>query len=587
MYKYKIFVFLFGIYAVFITGCSKDFLNRTPETNISDGEFWKTANDLKLYANNWYDFFPNYNGWGSIGIYGLDADNGSDNMITMTYNTFLNAERVVPATGGGWAVSDWTNLRNVNYFLANYEKSTEQWNNIQRYVGESLFFRAWFYFGMLKNFGDLPWVNQPMVPGSSELYDARLPRNVIVDSIMNDLDRAIEYLPTRSLAEASRINKQIAQLFQARVALYEGTWEKYHAGTEFGVTGSDGTKFLQKAAEVSAALISNPDGYGLEALSGSMDYWGLFNRLSYTPGSEVMLWRQYNLNLNGGHRWFRYTTGGAGRGLTKDLVDAYLCTDGQPIAVSPLYQGDNTLLDVVKDRDPRLVQTLYVNDGGHIITNNAPGGIPPLIFETPTFSAAAEVRPSTGYQVYKGHNPDYNQQRDQGTSGLIIFRFAEALLINAEAKAELGIFTQSDADQTINKLRQRVNMADMHVAAITVDPNAEFPDLDVLINEVRRERRVELACEGYRLDDLMRWAAMGKKITGWKPKGAKRAQWAGVVPDTDLANYPVDDNGYIELFKDVPALSNGYKFRVDRDYLSPLPDDQRLLNPGLKQNPGW
>ncbi len=581
---YKIFAFLIGIYAVLASGCSKEFLNRTPETNISDGEFWKTANDLKLYANNWYAFFPNHNGWGSIGIYGLDADNGSDNMIAMNYNTFLNGERIVPAADGGW---NWGSLRNVNYFLANYEKSTEQWSNIQGYVGEALFFRAWFYFGMLKSFGDLPWVNQPLQPGSEQLYGIRLSRNIVVDSIMNDLDRAVAYLPSKSQAEASRVNKQIAQLFQARIALYEGTWEKYHAGTPFGVAGSDGTSFLQKAAEVSGALIANPDGYGLEDFPDEKGYWGLFNRTSYASSPEVMLWREYNINLNGGHRWHRYTTGGAGRGLTKDLIDAYLCTDGQPIGTSPLYQGDNTLLDVVTNRDPRLKQTIYVNDDEHIITENAPGGLPPLVFQVPTFTTAAEGRPSTGYQVYKGHNPDYNQQQDQGTTGLIIFRFAEALLIHAEAKAELGTFTQADADKTLNLLRIRVGMPVMNVGAVATDPDAEFPDLTAVINEVRRERRVELACEGYRLDDLMRWAAMGEKISGWQPKGAKLAQWQGVVPDGDLGNYPVDDEGYITLFKTVPAMASGYKFRTDRDYLSPLPDDQRLLNPELKQNPGW
>lgn len=580
----KLFVYIITFASLLTIGCGKEYLNRTPKTNISDGEFWRTSNDMKLYANNWYNFFPNYNDWGSIGIYGLDADQGSDNMITMTYNTFLNGERVVPATGGGW---DWGNIRNVNYFLANYTKSTDDWNIIKTYVGEALFFRAWVYFGMLKNFGDLPWVNKPLVPGSPELFDARLSRSVVVDSIMNDLDRAVEYLPSKPLAEISRVNKQIAQLLQSRIALYEGTWEKYHAGTDFGVSGSDGTKFLQKAATVSSALMAAPDGYGLEQFATATGYWELFNRLSYASSPEILLWRQYNINLNGGHRWFRYTTSGAGRGLTKNLVDAYLCTDGLPISTSSLYEGDNTLLDVVKNRDPRLVQTMYVNDDKHVITNNAPGGLAPIVFEVPTFAGSAEARPATGYQVYKGHNPDYTQQQELGTSGLIIFRFAEALLINAEAKAELGTLTQADADLTINKLRQRVNMPALLVAAVNPDPNAEFPALSSLINEVRRERRVELACEGYRLDDLMRWAAMDEKMVGWKPLGAKRAQWEGIVPATDLNKYPVNANGYIELFQTVPAVSTGYKFRTDRDYLLPLPDNQRLLNKNLQQNPGW
>lgn len=574
-----------------IAGCTKGFLDRTPETNISDGEFWKTGNDLKLYANNWYSVFPSYGGFGNIGIYGLDADNGSDNMISMGYNNAMNSENTIPASNGGWGISDWNNLRNINYFLANYTKSTESFDNIKPYVGEAFFFRAWFYFDKLKRFGNLPWLSAPLDPQSGQLFDARLARNVIVDSLMNDLDKAVEYLPAKSVAQVSRINKQIAQLFQARIALFEGTWEKYHAGTPFGVTGSDGSKYLQKAAAVTDALLAASGGYALETLNpaGNMEYWQLFNRSNYSASTEVMFWRQYIVGVNGGHNWHRYTTSGAGRGLTKDLVDAYLCTDGNPIASSPLYQGDNTLLSVVANRDPRLAQTMYVNDGKHYITNSGPPGVPDVIFQAPSLSGASEGKCATGYQVFKGHNPLAAQQiSEQGTTGQIIFRFAEALLINAEAKAELGTLTQAVADATINKLRSRVGMPALNVAVIPADPNKEFPALSALINEVRRERRVELACEGYRRDDLQRWAAMGLKITGLKPKGAKKAQWVGIVPAGDLNGYPVDDNGYIELYKNVPAMSTGYKFKVNRDYLQPLPTSELTLNPKLSpQNPGW
>ncbi|RQP13584.1 MAG: RagB/SusD family nutrient uptake outer membrane protein [Parapedobacter sp.] len=586
MHHIKLALTLITSCLIGLASCEKGFLDRAPETNISDAEFWKSANDLKLYANNWYGSLPNYNDWGSIGIYGLDADQGSDNMIRMGYNTSLNGERTVPASGGGWS---WGSVRNVNYFLENYTKSTESFEALRPYVGEAYFFRAWYYFSLLKMFGDLPWINKPLLPTSTELFDSRLPRNIIVDSLMNDLDKAVEYLPSKSRSQASRINKQIAQLFQARIALYEGTWEKYHAGTEFGVGGSNGEKFLQKAATVTDALIAEPDGYGLEMFNpeGDWEYWGLFNRTDYSSSPEIMLWRQYDRTLNGGHRWFSYTVSGAGRGLTKDLIDSYLCMDGKPISTSDLYEGDNTLLDVVANRDPRLSQTIYVDDNEHIVTDNRPGGLPPSLFRVPSFTAAEEARPATGYQVYKGHNPDYNQQQDVGTSGLIIFRFAEALLINAEAKAELGTFTQADADNTINKLRGRVNMPALQIAALPQDLNPEFPALNTLINEVRRERRIELACEGYRFDDLHRWAAMDEKIVDWKPKGAKRAQWNGEVEQSALDAFPVDDEGYIELYRNVPAMSEGYQFDINRDYLAPIPTDQITLNPKITQNPGW
>jgi len=586
-YKNIIFILLSGLFLT-TASCKKEFLERSPETSISDSEFWKSANDLKLYANNWYSTFPLYRGFGTIGIYGLDADQGSDNMITMTYNTGLNGENVLPATGG-WSYS---NIRNVNYFLANYQKSTEAFDNIKPYVGEAYFFRAYFYFDLLKTYGDLPWVNKPLLPNSPELFDARLPRNVIVDSLLSDLDKAITYLPSNGQAQVSRINKQIAQLFQGRVALYEGTWEKYHKlkNTSFQVAGSDGNKYIQKAIEVTNNLIENSMGYGLDpivadASNNNMGYWGLFNRTNYRSSPEIMLWAESIQTLNGGHNWHRYTFSGAGRGITKNMIDAYLCTDGNPISTSPLYENDKTLLNVVKNRDPRMVQSIYVNDGQHILTSKNPN----TLFISPSFDSPAESRSATGYQLYKGHNPLESQQiAERGTTGVILFRFAEALLINAEAKAELGVLNQSDLDNTINKLRRRVNMPDMILASLPEDTRPEFAGLSRVINEVRRERRVELAFEGYRKDDLLRWAAMDEKIVGWKPLGAKRAQWDGIVPSAVLNAIPVNDAGYIELFKNIPALSAGYKFKLNRDYLSAIPTAQITLNKDkIKQNPGW
>lgn len=586
MYKKNKILIVISV-LLLLSACKKNFLDRTPESNISNAEFWKTSNDLRLYANNWYsNYLPALTDWAIIGIYGLDADNGSDNMQHLQYNAGLNGEVTVPASGGEW---DWSMLRNVNYFLVNYNKSTDPAAIVNPYVGEALFFRSLFYYNMVRKFGDLPWIDKPLDPNDENLTAPRLSRNVIVTNILNDLNTAINYLPSKSKATPSRINKQIAQLLASRIALFEGTWEKYHKGTVFGVTGADGTEFLQKAASISNDLIANPDGYAIENFSptDNMAYWNLFNRVSYTSSTEVMFWRQYDLSKGIGHHWANYTNGGASRGLTKDLVDAYLCKDGKPISLSPLYQGDNTLLNVVANRDPRLNQTMYVNDGNHILNNNRGAGLADLIFQAPTLVGSTESLCSTGYQTYKGHIPDANQRVSLSTTGLIYFRFAEALLINAESKAELGTLTQADIDKTVNPLRRRVGMPDMVIANLNADPLAEFPSLSTLINEVRRERRVEFACEGYRRDDLQRWAAMDEKIVGKRLKGAKLAQWVGLFTPSDLSKYPVDANGYIDYSSTAPALANGYKFRVDRDYLLPIPQNQLLLNKNIKQNPGW
>lgn len=166
-----------------------------------------------------------YADWGSIGPYGVDADNGADTQVTYNYNTRMNGESTVPASGGEWAIGDWSTLRNINYFMTNYDKVDAPWDQVKDYVGEALFFRSLFYFGKLKSFGDLPWVTSTLDNTSSVLYEGRLPRNQVVDSIMVDLDKAIEYLPERGPSYTGRITKEVALLLQARIALYEGTWE--------------------------------------------------------------------------------------------------------------------------------------------------------------------------------------------------------------------------------------------------------------------------------------------------------------------------------------------------------------------------
>ena len=576
------------------TSCKKGFLDQAPKSSISDAEYWKSANDLKLYANGYYDapvgapsnynttLLPSFSGYNQAGNFGDDADLGSDNMISIPYNPTLNGESVVPASGGGW---DWSQLRTINYFMANYQKVNDKFDNVKPYVGETLFFRALFYFNRLKNFGNLPWIDKPLTNlDTQELFQGRQSRNVIVDHILDDLDKAIQYLPSNGSAEAFRVNKEIAMLFQSRVALYEGTWEKYHSGTPFGVSGQDGSKYLQKAASAAKSLIDNPQGYHLDNMGAAGGYWKLFNQVDYSGSSEVMLWRKFDNSLGLSQRWYLFVPIALQRGITKSLVDDYLCTDGKPIAVSPLYKGDDSLSHVVANRDPRLQQTIFVP--GTTITTDRPNGAPNVIFQTPDFTNSANV--PTGYELFKGHNTDATQQVENSTQGLIYFRFAEVLLNFAEAKAELGTLTQGDLDISINLLRNRVGMSHLLMGVITPDPHWEFPGLSPIINEVRRERRVELACEGFRHDDIFRWAAANTLIVNWQPKGAKLKQWATQFTAETLNKYPTDVNGYIEPFKNISSMANGYQFKTDRDYLWPIPNDQLVLNPKLgPNNPGW
>ena len=168
------------------------------------------------------------------------------------------------------------------------------------------------------------------------------------------------------------------------------------------------------------------------------------------------------------------------------------------------------------------------------------------------------------------------------------------MLINAEAKAELGTITQEDIDKTINALRRRVGMTEglLDMNNIVTDPNWEFKSISPLLNEIRRERKVELACEGFRHDDIFRWAAADELIVGKKPRGAYKEQWRDYPGATDAfveawEILATDSEGYIDPYAAFPAMDNGYQFNVNRDYLSPLPTEELTINPELGQNPGW
>ena len=189
-----------------------------------------------------------------------------------------------------------------------------------------------------------------------------------------------------------------------------------------------------------------------------------------------------------------------------------------------------------------------------------------------------------GLKSYKGIAPDDADGTGSATAS-IIFRYAEVLLNYAEAKVELGEGSQDVLDKTINILRNRVGMPSLTVTVGFTNPNWEFKDISPLLNEVRRERRIELAVEGYRFDDLMRWAAA--PLIKRPLYGAKYQQF--VRPaffDPPLSGIPVSNDGYIFPLKNTPA-ANGWQFNPDRDYLLPIPSNELVLNKNLKQNPGW
>ncbi|MCG8311218.1 MAG: RagB/SusD family nutrient uptake outer membrane protein [Cytophagales bacterium] len=580
--KFIRYICLAILFFISLSAC-EDYLERYPLDEISTEDYWKTTSDLKLYVNQFYPSAFAVSGSDRYNFI-FESDLPTDDMVYIEADRRLQGSRVVPATGG-W---DYGTIRSLNIFLGNYHKSESNFEEYKQYVGEARFFRAFYYFDLVKEYGDVPWIGEELNTSSEELYEARTPRNQVVDSIIADLDIAIELMPSGRQEGGTRLSKEIAQLFKSRVCLYEGTWEKYHVNDPFAADAPDPQKYLQ-LAEQEANHVIQSGLYDIYAPGSPEWNYFFFADVDYGSNHEVLLWKKYNLDLSLGHaRQFQTATGGSGGvGLTRSLAEAYLCTDGKPIYLSngsqnPLYAGDDNLLYTITNRDPRMIQTIFTPGFPLQIV-----GSDTTRFVRPAVDQAAHTVNPTGYQINKILNFDPVHHESLSTSavgytGWIIMRYAEALLNYAEAKAELGTISQSDIDKTIKLLRDRVGMPNLVIADIETDPNWTFPDLSPVINEIRRERRVELVGEGFRWDDIARWAAADELIVNKRPLGGKFNSVD--YPDLSADDFSLTD-GYFDPLKD--QLPGGYGFDPDRDYLSPISTEELTLNPNLEQNPGW
>lgn len=559
----------------FLTACNDDFLDRPPLDQVASEMFFEKPEHLETYMNQFYNatFFPKYANHGN--------DYDSDDLVGPTVNTRLEGTRSVVTTGS----IGFGNVRSINYFMTHYKKIEEfyDFDSYKQYVGEAYYFKAVTYFNLLKSYGDIQWLDEDLSTSSPELYNPRTPRDEVADRIIACLDTAAMYLPEDKTNGNERINKWIALLMQSRVALYEGTWQTYHNGTEFGVENANPDKYFSKAVEAAEQIMESGlyDVYNTD--SPQEDYKNLFIQRDYTGNSEVMFWRKYDNSLSRGDgsftndRNFRMSQP-LGRSISKSVIDDYLCIDGQSISDNPLFKGYADIEQEMENRDPRFRQTVASPD--QVWKIHPDGKIEKWSSIFSRMNNSADLNAPTGYIIQKGYDPQviYHVQQYEETPS-ILFRYAEVLLNYIEAKAELGNVTQEDIDKSIKLLRDRVGMPNIMIGSIATDPDWDFPNLSPLINEIRRERRIELLAEGFRWDDIARWAGAEELIVGKRPKGFKASQ-------IDENPFHVDENGFMDPFQ--KALPDGYGFKLNRDYLNSIPESQIVLNKeNLTQNPGW
>lgn len=589
----NIVTIILGISLTLLWSCNDKFMDRYPLDKINDQNFWQSQQDLELYNNS---FYPTYisgfgYGWGdgTVQPYGYNVasmvygDIITDNAAPNSYSKVSANEYTGYITGasgsGGW---NFDNIRKLNYFLENYTRGNVDPAIRNVYAGEILFFKAWDYFEKVKLFGDVPWLDKVIEINSPELMGMRTPRAEVMDSVLYSIDKAIEWLPAKGSEKAGRLNKDVALHLKSRIALYEGTYRKYHA--ELGL---DAIKFLNEAVSASESLMGK--SYRLYSTGDvKNDYNSLFAQYSYSGNPEIILWKQYSQAENLGVAFSRYFAQNQRHqfGATRSLVDAYLCSDGLPISISPLFKGRDSIQAEMLNRDPRLQQTIsnfgtYALEAGVQGANNAP---------LPNIPGLSGNKVPTGYRVAKWFLND-PVDWDRVTNGMQaepMFRYAEILLNYAEAKYELGQGTQDVINKTVNVIRERVNMPALTIGNIPADEVLDNSYAHYvgyvpspLLREIRRERRVEFAFENFRWDDLMRWKA--GRFLEVPVEGIKfvQEQFPTVVIDKDV--YLSNEGFLLPYYKTLP---NGRTFD-ERQYLFPLPIEDLVLNPNLVQNPGW
>lgn len=579
--KKNIYAFILGL---MVASCN--YTDLTPMDSFTDKSYWNTTNDMKLYAN---------------GLYGLlsspspTLDNESDNFVTSNYSALLYNEQTIPSEGGGWS---WGDIRNCNYFMARYQKVQGNEKEINKYVGEVRFFRALLYFDKIKQFGDVPYYDTDLqTTDKDQLYKARDSRNTVLTKIIEDLEFAIANLPEKSESEVGRLNKDAARVQLARVCLYYGTYMKYHGES---ANTSLSTELLNKAVTITDDIINSGKYEIVKGSDAGCDqlakpgyplyYSDQFTQGDLTSNKECILARHYEEGILA--HYLGRSVEESGLGLTKDFAESFLMKDGTPIYNdNSKYKGDDDLETEMTDRDPRIYQIIdnankpyYVRNGERVANV--------LAIRVMTSKAV------TGYYCVKYHHANTSQQEAQhSTFDWFVYRYAEVLLINAEANAELGKCTQSVLDRTINKLRDRVEMAHL-----TTNPVADAKPINYgyqisnLLYEIRRERRIELIAEGFRLDDIKRWNATQLLANPKTVLGI-------IITPTVISEYPANtfggENGrptieyagktYLYQYKSSKQLDD--KARVwntnDKRWLSPIPTQELTLNHNLTQNPGW
>lgn len=552
-------------------------LDMEPKTQLADTNYWQTPDHFKLFATQFY-------GW-TVDFKQLDdsphSDVRSDLRTGITLDVYSNGTNSIPSSDKSYT-NNYNRIRQVNTLLQQAEGYAAP-ADIETSVGEAHFFRAYCYFDLLQVYGDVIITRTPLDIDSPEMQMARNSRDEVVDFILEDLEEAIRLLPEAneiSSKDEGRLSSQAASAFLSRVALYEGTWQKFRNGGQ----NNDRSSALLDIAATSAHDVIESGFFELFAPEelGTEAYKYLFileNDKSNPAGitksgnKEYIFTRRHDPTL--ASIGFNITQGRLGNAVyvTRKMANMYLQSNGLPI--NPQTWDYSKVDSEFKDRDNRMSNTLMIP--GHTYWGTGGGRIDWTGSAEEIANASHKnFMPSTG----TGYFPHkWCCERDGVPTGMEaydypIIRYAEVLLNYAEAVFERDDkISDEDLAISLNLTRKRVNpnMPDLTNAFVSAN-NLEMR------TEIRRERTVEFYDENFRIDDLKRWKTAEEEM----PMNLTGVKWRGTEYETkwsDASSKTMDAEGCI--------IYEQGRVWEEKHYLYPLPMDQLKLNPNLKQNPGW
>lgn len=595
MKKFIIIPLLITAFA--LHGCDDNLLDVEPKTEIGRENFFNSSADLQMYLNSMIN-------WKNV----MDLNHEQSDDATTTGSSEIRNMMVFDQTSrdftGGW---DWDGLRNVNYFLENFEKADIPEEALNHFEGVARFHRARFYMEKVQRFGDVPWYDKVLGTNDEDLFKERDSREFVIDKIFEDLEFAAQHV--RESALTGGISNDVVRTFMARYALFEGTLRKYH--DYLGLSGT-ANRFLQIARDQAKHIIDS-GAYSIYKTGTPDAYGSLFSSTNLQGNPEVIL---LNRSISGTRNsgWWAAGFGQFEQSHTKAMVQTYLMNDGSFYSSQPDFET-HSFVEEFTDRDPRLSQSFAYP--GWIINN------------TGTYAQGQNGSPYiqefnrnfTGYHTIKWfvNSPDATVQESLDVP---VLRYAEVLLTYAEASAELGEISQGILDMTVNELRDRVNMPPLTMGVGRDPMLAElYPNVssNVLL-EIRRERRVEFFNEDFRYHDVVRYGA--GELFETVPKGpyfdglGNHDVTGDGIPDIKLI--PVNESIPVPAEREVNELGNTlvyYRtgpydsdasiflengtsgailaretngtFNTPKHYYRPIPYEEVQLNTNLTQMFGW